>query len=175
MPVEREWLNGAAQYPNVALEALPAALSSVFASGAIPSKFFYYFTADSAIEEVHGVPGRRVVRFGYTRPGDFVAVDLDNFEVLQIRAGATNVTALINSSIEAFSDFMRLCEERYPYYVTGGDSDFDVFMSAADVLKSGLAVIDSRAFEPGSYWSDFLSDVGNGDYGEPSDEDDEDW
>jgi hypothetical protein len=173
MPVEREWLNGSAWYPDAALEALPATLSAVFSSGAIPKRFFYYFTADGGIEEVQGVPGRRLARFGHTRPGDYVAVDLDTSEVFHIRVRGTGDVTLINSSLEAFSEFMWLCETRYPYYTTGGDADFDVFVAAANRLKSELSLIDSHAFEPGSYWSDFLSDVGNGDYGEPSDEDED--
>ena len=70
---------------------------------------------------------------------------------------------------------MASCEEHYPYYKEG--AGFDLAIAASGGLRLGLEPIDPGAFTPGSYWSDFLSDVSNGDYGEPVDdeEDEEDW
>jgi SUKH-4 immunity protein len=171
MTSRRQWRNGAAQFPSSELESLPAGLRSIFTSGSIPARFFHYFIADNVIEEVHGVPERRLARFGFTRSKDHVAVTLDTFEVLQVRAGGSMEATLINSTLSAFSDFMSYCERRYPYYdVNTGEADLSLFTAASRSLKSELELIDPRAFATDSYWSDFLSDVGRGNFGEPTGE-----
>ena len=174
MTSNQQWLNGAAEYSTEALENLPPAVRIVFGNGSIPVRFFYYFSSDSLVEDVPGVADRRLIRFGFSLSRDYILVDLDTLEVLQVRPRDLKVVSLVNSSLDSFISFLALSEDRYPYYDDNGEGDFDLFMAVSNELKSKMAQIDARALAPGSYWSDFLSDVGNGDYGETVDDEDDD-
>lgn len=170
MALEHQWLNGPARFPGGTIERLPPSVGDVLAGGRIPAEFFHYFRSDGAAEQISSPDGRHLTRIGFTRSGDYVAVDDDNLTVLQLRPVDLAVSSVINTTLESFAEFLAICEDEYPYY-TDDDSGFEACEAAADNLRSVLMRIDARALDPGTYWSDFLADVANGDYAEVVDDD----
>jgi hypothetical protein len=155
-----QWAHGA-----VILEGLVVGDRAHHAT--LPRRFFYYFTTDGDLRPLGGGE-TRLTGIGYASTGDDIAVDGDTGQVVLVCRGTSEGASLINTSLDAFVNFLRLCEDRYPYYTDEGDLDDSI--EAASSLRSELVGIDPDALRQGSYWSDFLSGVAMGDYAEVSDD-----
>ena len=156
----RQWLFGAATFKN--LREYPAFAASPDGGRMIglPQRFFHYFTTDGLLRPLDH--GTGIIRFGYSISGDYIAVDSASGRVVLANAKTSSISSVVNSSLANFIDFLQVCESRYPYYADEGDLDDSI--QAAEALRNELASIDPAALEPGTYWSDFLSDVAIGDY-----------
>ncbi|MFC1429409.1 SUKH-4 family immunity protein [Streptacidiphilus sp. N1-3] len=167
---ERQWINGSCTYSGESLAGLPEELVEACRGGLIPTRFFHYFRADPAIERVPDSEGRDLTRIGFSLSGDYIVVGSKDGNLLQVDSVDLHTVSVVNSSLNAFVAFMSLCEERYPYYSDAGEGDFEVSIAASEQLGEELTPLDPGALVPGTYWSDFLSDVANGDYAEVVDE-----
>ncbi|MGX4736166.1 SUKH-4 family immunity protein [Kitasatospora griseola] len=167
---ERQWINGSCTYSEESLARLPEELVEACRHGLFPTRFFHYFRADPAIERMSDSEGHELTRVGFSLSGDYIVVGSTDGRVLQVDSVDVHTVSVVNSSLNAFADFMSLCEERYPYYSDSGEGDFEVSIAASEQLREELTPLDPGALAPGTYWSDFLSDVANGDYAEVVDE-----
>jgi len=156
----RQWTHGA-----VTIEGLT--LGNDARSVTLPRRFFNYFVTDGILRPLGG-EGSHLTGIGYTRTGNDIAIRGDTGQVVLVRKGSFEIASMVNTNLEAFLEFMGLCEDRYPYYTDEGDLDDSI--EASDGLRSELNEIDPGALGQGSYWSDFLSDVAIGDYAEVSDD-----
>jgi hypothetical protein len=159
---EHVWLEGQVAYEIGALDRVDPAARGLLESRKIPTRFFFYFRSDGTVETVHGGSGRTFVRFGYTRDKEYICLAGDDLTVVEISPRDNSVISLAGSSLGQFLDIMAFCEDRYPYYTD--EDDIDTTIEASSSLRRNLSAIDSEALSPGSYWSNFLSDVANGDY-----------
>lgn len=162
MHSDHTWLNGGTTYPPAALEDAGPVARGLLEGVVAPTRFFYWFSTDGSVDHLVDPTGREFVRFGSNRSDRFVCLALDNLSVLDIRPNDLTVRSLINSDFNKFLDFMATLEARYPYYTD--EDEIETMIEASRALREELAEIDSDALAPGTYWSDFLSDVANGDY-----------
>lgn len=155
-----QWRSGAATYENLAdYPSFPSSARGRRAVG-LPRRFFHYFTTDGVLRPIDS--GTGIIGFGYSIAGDHVALDTGSGRVVLVRAKTGFIFSVINSSLGSFVDFLQVCESRYPYYPD--KVGFDDAELAAEALQGQLADIDPVALDPGTYWSDFISDVANGIY-----------
>jgi hypothetical protein len=168
--MEHHWVNGSATFSEAELGNIAGGATDLLATRSVPVRFFHYFWTDGSIERLTDGNGRSFVRFGFTRGDELICLALDDLSILQIWPHDLSILTMVNSDLDNFLGFMALCEERYPYYTDEGEGDFEVFIEASERLNGELAQIDSGALAPGSYWSNFLADVSNGDYAETVDE-----
>jgi hypothetical protein len=155
-----QWRFGPAVYQNQA--DYPSFASSAKGRRAVglPRRFFHYFTTDGVLRPIDS--GTGIIGFGYSIVGDHVALDTGNGRVVLVRAKTRCIFSVVNSSLANFVDFLQVCESRYPYYPE--KVGFDDSELAAEAIEGQLADIDPVALDPGTYWSDFISDVANGIY-----------
>jgi SUKH-4 immunity protein len=157
---DRQWTHGAVTVEGITL-------GDDTLSVTLPRRFFNYFVTDGILRPLEG-GGGHLAGIGYTRTGDDIAIRGDTGQVVLVRKDSFEIASMVNTNLEAFCEFMGLCEDRYPYYTDEGDLDDSI--EASDGLRSELSGIDPAALREGSYWSDFLSDVAIGDYAEVSDD-----
>lgn len=162
---EHIWLHGGVVVNDLADRSIPRNLRGV--GSHLPSRFFHYFMTAEAFHSL-GRSGRAgLVEIGRSRSGDLVAVEENTGKVVLADPENLRVSSVINVNLEAFIRFMEICEDRYPYYSDEGDLDESIEFAMS--LRDELTLVDPDALSPGSYWSDFISDVANGDYAEPVD------
>jgi hypothetical protein len=165
----RQWKNGPAAFADDSLGQAGSLVADLFEGNVLPLRFFHYFMTDGSAELMKSSAGRPVLRFGFSRGSDVICLALDDLSVVELTSRDNSIVSFVNTSMEKLIDFLGLCEDRYPYYPAAEDEDEDegdflVSMQAADRLRAELLPIDEPALAPGTYWSDFLSDVANGDY-----------
>jgi hypothetical protein len=127
----------------------------------VPAEFFAYQALD-LIERVSGRGGRSFARLGSVEDEVGVYLDEDSGEVISW-FDPDDVT-FVNSSIEKFTECVRILTERFPYY--SEDSDLEDWMGAAVEIQKLIKKIDPAAYREGSFWYEFRWDVTMGEYHE---------
>jgi hypothetical protein len=143
------------------LDQVDPAVRGLLESRSIPARFFSYFRSNGTVEAIRDGSGRKLVRFGYTRDNEYICLAAGDLTVLEVLPRDNSAISLAGSGLDQFLDLMAACEDRYPYYTDEGDIETSI--EVASSLKRELSAIDPEAISPGSYWSNFLSDVANGD------------
>lgn len=168
MHSEHVWMGGQAAYDTEALDRVDPAVRGLLENRSIPARFFFYFRSDGTVETFEGGSGQALVRFGYTRDNEYICLAAGDLNVLEVLPRDNSVISLAGSGLDQFLELMAACEDRYPYYTD--EDDIETSIEAASSLERELSAIDPEAISPGSYWSNFLSDVANGDYSVTADE-----
>jgi hypothetical protein len=159
---DHAWLNGSVTYSPQALTVVGPVAGDLLRRRPVPTRFFYWFKTDGTVTRQIDSAGRVLVRFGLARSDEYICLTLDDLSIVEVVPADSSVISLVNTDLDKFLDSMAFCETRYPYYTDQDDVDVTIAVSTA--LRDGLAKIDPRALLPGSYWSNFLADVANGDY-----------
>ncbi|WP_165950191.1 SUKH-4 family immunity protein [Actinomadura sp. GC306] len=138
----------------------------------VPARFFYYFQAAEGLNLIEEGPGVGLVHFGFTRDHRKVCISPTDLSIWEVAENPPIGRSLINSSLEGFLKFMAICEKRISSQQCVdeeeeelGEECIECWLKVANDIRTRMAKGDSSALFDGSYWSDFLSDVENGDYG----------
>jgi SUKH-4 immunity protein len=169
MQTEHQWSEGQVTFEAEHLTQVPPEIAALLMSYPIPRKFFEYFFADGSVDVLIGPADLELVRFGYGRSTTPIGLNARTHEVNMVMGNNPAEISLVNSSLDKFLDFMALAEGEYPYYTD--EADLETTGDFSDKLYAQLEKLDPPAFSGWSYWSTFVSDVGNGDYAEIVDED----
>lgn len=137
----------------------------------IPARFFYYFEAAEDLLPVRVGSVDNFVRFGSTRDGSMVCISAADMSIWELSTKVGIGRSLVNSSLDSFLRVMAICEE----WISGhervdddeeelGEEFIERWVETSEAIRDRVERIDPECLFEGSYWSDFLSDVANGDY-----------
>jgi hypothetical protein len=161
-----EWDYGTADYPQAGEEGIAFWARNYLLDRKIPARFFYYFTATDTLVPVGGL-----ICFGLTRDQDMVCLEKVDSSVWEVSSRSDGAHSLINSNLDAFLEIMAICEEVISGHERVNDDEQELeeefierWIETSNDLRGRIAIIDPPSLFDGSYWSDFLSDVANGDY-----------
>jgi hypothetical protein len=104
---------------------------------------------------------KRLLRFGSSGLADSICVDLMTGYVVEVINAAGAPLLFVNTSLEKFTQTVKVVLGRFPYYVEG--STDDEIHAVADELLRMISGIDPEAVVPDRYWSTFIDDVEIGD------------
>lgn len=165
-----EWEHGVADYSGPSSGEMDPEVRIKLQRSGVPARFFHYFEATEVLALVEGLPGGDLVQFGFTRDRDLVCISPTDSSIWEIPEGSAGGRSLINSSLDAFLEIMASCERMILHQECGdeeelGEEYIECWSEVSRDLRALMAEVDPSALFDGSYWSDFLSDVENGDYG----------
>ncbi|MBC6471369.1 SUKH-4 family immunity protein [Actinomadura alba] len=145
-------------------------MSNMLRSREAPVRFFYYFTAADNLLLIAADSVGDCLRFGFTRDGNMVCVSAVDSSVWEVPVNETGGESLINSSIDSFLEIMAICEDLISRHERAddegelGEEHIERWIETSESICRRIEEIDPSSLFAGSYWSDFLSDVANGDY-----------
>lgn len=144
---------------------MPEPVRGQLRHASLPDSLITIFRKDAEFPDVQA-DGRHMVRIGHSREQEDIAIDVATGEVVLVDGGS--VAGVVNTDLDSFVRSLEFVAGHLPFY--SEEDDFEEAEEAARQLADGLAAIDSRSADEGSYWADFLSDVADGDYPGEDDE-----
>ncbi|WP_146087638.1 SUKH-4 family immunity protein [Thermomonospora echinospora] len=166
------WIYGAASFSGGGLEGVEQQDRRIFESRMLPIRFFHYFEMAGSLEYLSVESVRDFICFGFTRSRDLVCLSIVDSSIWEVTPVGTGFDkSFINSTLDGFLDVMVVCEDMISGHAREDDDEVELaeeyierWIATSESIHDRISQIDSRALFPGSYWSDFLSDVANGDY-----------
>lgn len=135
--------------------------SSAFPWVDVPRDLFgdmYRAHSSLSLKVIQG--GREVACFGDVGRIDWACFDLVSTEVFQVSKISDDPPRLINSTLGAFSETVRIVIERFPFYDT---EDYDLWDEVADEMSHMMGEIDQASLVVDSFWATFIDDMRMGD------------
>ncbi|WP_329430528.1 SUKH-4 family immunity protein [Streptosporangium sp. NBC_01495] len=131
--------------------------------GGVPRDLFdtVYRAADS-LTLIETMDQRELTCFGDLGSWQLICLDPASGEVVEVSKLPDIQPRLLNSSLDQFSETVRLVIERFPFY--GSDSELEERESVAGELLEEIRNIDERALVQDGFWATFIDDLKIGDY-----------
>jgi hypothetical protein len=140
----------------------PEVRAALYRTGVPKDLFGGRYTAVDDLT-VRDAPGfGRVVQFGSVMQDDPICVDPATGQVLELPHVSHAAPLVVNSSLNAFTETVRVVLERFPYY--DEDAEFEEIRAVAHELGDLIRRIDPVAMATDQFWSTFVDDVEMGDF-----------